>query len=126
MIVVVSSIWGLSLAALFVLWRRRSHSVLDVWLMVVMLACLCDIALAAVLNAGRFDLGFYVGRIYGLLAASFVLMALLIETGALYARLAALYEADRRRAADQISNIKARLDPVLRSSPPPVFRLHPA
>ena len=96
---------------------------LDVWLMVVMLAWLCDIALAAVLNAGRFDLGFYVGRFYGLLAASFVLMALLIETGALYARLAALYEADRRRAADQISNINARLDTVLDSSPLPVFSL---
>ncbi len=29
---------------------------------------------SAVLNAGRFDLGFYAGRIYGLLAASFVLV----------------------------------------------------
>src|SRR2546426_3619046 len=40
---------------------------------------LFDIALAAVLNAGRFDLGFYAGRVYGLLAASFVLMVLLLE-----------------------------------------------
>ncbi len=76
MITVVSSVWGLSLLALVVLWRRRPHSVLDLWLMVVMCAWLCDVALAAVLNAGRFDLGFYTGRIYGLLAASFVLLGI--------------------------------------------------
>ncbi|HEY4921653.1 MAG TPA: MASE4 domain-containing protein, partial [Xanthobacteraceae bacterium] len=123
MIGIVSSTWALSLVALAVLWRRRPHSVLDLWLMVVMCAWLFDIALAAVLNAGRFDLGFYVGRIYGLLAASFVLMALLIETSALYAQLAGLYEADRRRAADEISSINARLRTLLDSSPLPVFSL---
>jgi signal transduction histidine kinase len=96
MITVVSSVWALSLLALGLLWRRRPHSVLDVWLMVVMSAWLFDIALAAVLNAGRFDLGFYAGRIYGLLAASFVLLVLLIEHGRLYARLAAAHASERR------------------------------
>jgi hypothetical protein len=50
-------------------WRAlgcaRRHSVLDLWLMVVMCAWIFDIALSAVFNAGRFDLGFYAGRIYG-------------------------------------------------------------
>src|SRR5438876_1482375 len=64
--------------------------------MVVMCAWFFDIALAAVLNAGRFDLGFYAGRIYGLLAASFVLTALLIENGKLYVRLVAAHESERR------------------------------
>lgn len=96
MITVVSSVWALSLLALGILWRRRPHSVLDVWLMVVMSAWLFDIALSAVLNAGRFDLGFYAGRIYGLLAASFVLFALLIEHSLLYARLAEAHERERR------------------------------
>ena len=95
MITVVSSVWALSLLALGMLWRRRPHSVLDVWLMVVMSAWLFDIALSAVLNAGRFDLGFYAGRIYGLLAASFVLLVLLIEHGMLYARLAEAHERER-------------------------------
>jgi len=85
---VVTSVWLISLFALAVLWRRRPHSILDLWLIVVMSAWLFDIALAAVLNAGRFDLGFYAGRIYGLLAASIVLIALLIESGLLYSRLA--------------------------------------
>jgi signal transduction histidine kinase len=96
MIVVVSSVWAASLGALLVLWLRRPHSVLDLWLMVVMCAWLFDIALAAVLNSGRFDLGFYAGRAYGLLAASFVLVVLLLENGVLYARLAEAHSGERR------------------------------
>jgi signal transduction histidine kinase len=86
MIFVVSAVWGCSLIALAALWLRRPHSVLDLWLMVVMCAWIFDIALSAVLNAGRFDAGFYAGRIYGLLAASFVLLVLLLENTRLYAR----------------------------------------
>jgi len=88
MLTVVTATWALSLVALAAVWRRRPHSVLDLWLMVVLCAWLFDIALAAVLNHGRFDLGFYAGRIYGLLAASFVLTVLLLEHTRLYARLA--------------------------------------
>jgi signal transduction histidine kinase len=86
MIFVISAVWACSLVALFVLWRRKPHSVLDLWLMVVLCAWLFDIALAAMLNAGRFDLGFYAGRLYGLLAATFVLVVLLVENARLYAR----------------------------------------
>lgn len=105
MIVVVTSVWLLSLAALLVLWRKRPHTVLDLWLMVVMCAWLFDIALAAVLNAGRFDLGFYAGRIYGLLAATFVLVILLLENGKLYARLAQAHQSERteRLRAEEMS-----------------------
>ena len=87
MIGVVSAVWILSLAALLMLWRQRRQSVLDLWLMVVMCAWMIDIALSAVLNHARFDLGFYAGRIYGLLAASFVLLVLLVESGMLYQKL---------------------------------------
>jgi len=93
---VIALIWGLSLVALGTLWRRRPHSVLDLWLMVVLCAWLFDVGLAVVLNAGRFDLGFYAGRIYGLLAASFVLVVLLLENGMLYARLVETHEGERR------------------------------
>jgi PAS domain S-box-containing protein len=101
MIGVVSSVWSLSLAALLVLWLRRPHSVLDIWLMVVLCAWLFDIALSAILNVGRFDLGFYVGRIYGLLAATFVLAVLLVETGVLQAQLARLLALVRQHAASE-------------------------
>jgi hypothetical protein len=55
--------------------------------MVTLLAWSIDVALSAALNGGRYDLGFYAGRLYGLAAAAFVLVVLLLETTALYARL---------------------------------------
>jgi len=101
MLGVVSTVWCLSLAALMVLWLRRPHSVLDVWLMVVMSAWLFDIALSAILNVARFDVGFYLGRIYGLSAASFVLAVLLIDNVGLQAKLARLLGRSRREAASE-------------------------
>ena len=84
----VAAVWLLPLVALGFLWRRKPHSILDLWLMVVMAAVFFAVGLSAVFNAGRFDLGFYAGRVYGLLAASFVLVVLLLEHAALQMRLA--------------------------------------
>ena len=110
LIVVVSVVWLASLVALGLLyWRRRPCTVLDLWLMVVMCAWLLDIALSAMLNAGRFDLGFYAGRIYGLLAASFVLGRLLLENGKLYAQLVDVHAQERRRAVD-LQQLTRRLE----------------
>ena len=108
MIGVVSAVWLLSLAALFVLWLRRPHSVIDVWLMVVLCAWLFDIALSAIVNVARFDLGFYVGRIYGLCAASFVLAVLLFDNVALQAQLSRLLRTLRRQAARKGSPHRTR------------------
>jgi len=96
---VVPALWLLSLAALLVLWFRRPHSVIDVWLMVVLCAWLFDIALSAMLNVVRFDLGFYAGRIYGLCAASFVLAVLLVDNVSLQAKMSVLLKGLRRQAA---------------------------
>jgi PAS domain S-box-containing protein len=125
MIIVVSSVWFSSLAALVVLWWRKPHSVLDVWLMVVMVAWLFDVALSAVLNAGRFDVGFYAGRAYGLAAATFVLIVLLVENVALYVQLARTHREERQRHAAEISSVNARLRTVLESSPLPIFSADP-
>jgi signal transduction histidine kinase len=95
-VVVASGSWILCLVALAALWQRRPHSLLDVWLLVVVCAWLFDIALAAVLNGGRFDLGWYAGRVYGLLSASFVLVVLLTENAMLYRRLVEAHENERR------------------------------
>ncbi|MFI5014278.1 MAG: diguanylate cyclase domain-containing protein [Hyphomicrobiales bacterium] len=100
MAVVISTVWLLSFAALLLLLRRRPYCVLDLWLIVVICAWLFDIALSAALNAGRFDLGFYAGRVYGLMAASFILLVLLTHNGILYARLIAAHERERRQAAE--------------------------
>jgi diguanylate cyclase (GGDEF)-like protein len=100
MAVVISTVWLLGLLALFALLRRRPYCVLDLWLLVVICAWLFEIALSVGLNAGRFDFGFYAGRIYGLMAASFVLMALLTHNGILYARLIAAHERERRQSIE--------------------------
>ncbi|OHX10656.1 hypothetical protein BI347_19200 [Chromobacterium sphagni] len=84
---VATGLWTLTLLAFAMICLRRARTLLDVWLTVVMFSWLCDIALSTLLNARRFDVGFYVGRGYGLLAASFVLVVLLLENGKLYARL---------------------------------------
>lgn len=43
MILVISTVWILSAVALVVLWLRRPHTMLDLWLMVVMCAWIFDI-----------------------------------------------------------------------------------
>jgi PAS domain S-box-containing protein len=108
MIGVVSAVWALSLAALLVLWFRRPHSVIDVWLMVVLCAWLFEIALSAMVNVARFDLGFYAGRIYGLFAASFVLAVLLTDNVALQARMSGLLAMLRQQSASDRSRHSER------------------
>ncbi|WP_298256988.1 PAS domain S-box protein [Bradyrhizobium sp.] len=92
------TVWLLNLAALAVLRLRQRHSVLDVWLMVVLCAWLFDVASSALLNSNRYDLGFYIGRLYGLTAASFVLGVLLLQNINLQARLSRLLHTLRRES----------------------------
>jgi signal transduction histidine kinase len=96
----VLGIWGASLVALVLLRRGRSFSVLDLWLLVVVCAWIFDVGLSTVFNAKRFDLGFYAGRLYGLLAASFVLGMLLLENTNLYAKLVGMHQQQRLKTAE--------------------------
>jgi signal transduction histidine kinase/CheY-like chemotaxis protein len=111
-VVVINTVWLLSAAAVPLLWRRKPHSVLDLWLMVVMLAWVFDIGLSGVFNAARFDLGFYAGRLYGLAAASVVLIVIVLETRTLYARLATTL-AEARDAADRRAAELAQMNATL-------------
>jgi signal transduction histidine kinase/CheY-like chemotaxis protein/HPt (histidine-containing phosphotransfer) domain-containing protein len=99
MITVVGGVWLASVVAAIALVSRRERTSLDVWLTVVMFAWIFDIGLSAVFNAGRFDLGFYAGRLYGLMAASLVLVVLLVQNGALY-RQARDFNRELRRAKE--------------------------
>jgi diguanylate cyclase (GGDEF)-like protein len=81
------TILTLSALALFALLRRRERTVLDVWLMVVISIWLFDIILSAVVSSSRYDLGWYAGRSYGLVAACCLLIILLFEMNRLYDRL---------------------------------------
>ncbi|HLH48440.1 MAG TPA: GGDEF domain-containing protein [Roseiarcus sp.] len=109
MTIVVSDVLGLGLFALAILWLRRPYFVLDLWIMVVMCASICEVALSAALNAGRFDLGFYIGCAYGLFASSVMIMALPLENGRLYERLKeAAGELGRLATTDALTGVANR------------------
>jgi|HubBroStandDraft_1064217.scaffolds.fasta_scaffold48436_1 signal transduction histidine kinase len=116
MIFTVAVVWSLCLLALVTLFVRRPHSILDLWLMVMLCAWLCDIALSAMLNAGRFDLGYYVGRLYGLSASTFVLGSLVLETVTLYRRLARSLDVERREREHRMREMRSELIHVSRLS----------
>src|SRR6202048_3698792 len=84
----------LSVAALIVLWVQR-RSVLDLWLMVGMCAYVIEICLIAFPVPVRFSLGWYAGRVFGLVSGSLVLFVLLYEITTLYARLLRAVVAER-------------------------------
>jgi diguanylate cyclase (GGDEF)-like protein len=101
--------WPIALLALTIMLHRGARSVLDLWVMVVISVQVLEVALSATLNGGRFDLGFYLGRIYGLMAVSVVLLVLLIEHGRLYGQLVAKQSELRRLSvADPLTAIANR------------------
>jgi signal transduction histidine kinase len=85
----------LIVVALIVLWMRR-RSVLDLWLMVVMCAYLIEIYLITFPVPVRYSIGWYSGRIFGLVSSSLVLFVLLYEITMLYAQLLRAVLAQRR------------------------------
>jgi len=130
---VVGSVWATSLGAIFVLMYHRPYSILDLSLIVVMFAWVLDIALSAGLNASRYDVGFYIGRLHGLCAALFVLIVILVENSKLYGRLAEashtlrlyLHELDTRaqERTSELASANRRLEAILQASPVGIFML---
>jgi C4-dicarboxylate-specific signal transduction histidine kinase len=74
------------MAALILLWIRR-HTVLGLWLMVVMCLYVVEVPLSYYPAPIRFSLGWYAVRILGVISSSLVLIVLLYEITTLYARL---------------------------------------
>ena len=100
--------WVLTAVAILVLWARRPHSVLDLWILMTLLVMLFEIGLVAILNSGRFDLGFYAGRIYGVTGSLFVLVVLLVEQGGLHAGLLDAHERARAQIAARETEARYR------------------
>ena len=80
--------WLLTVAALVAISRLRGSTVLDVWLLVVLANYFVEIALVGIFNSGRYDVGFYAGRLFALGASTCVLGLLLFEQARLYSQLA--------------------------------------
>jgi len=111
------AVWVLTLLAMVLLWRREQR-VMDLWLMLVMWIWLFDIALSAVIGSTRFDLGFYAGRIFGLIAASFLLVTLIVEMAQMYASAVGaaasaeqrLAQLERARRPLEVKSVKKATD----------------
>jgi signal transduction histidine kinase len=85
----------LSTLAIILLWIRRK-SLLDLWLMVVMLVFLTEVLISSFPVAARFSLGWYAGRTCSLLSGSLILFVLLYEITIVYARLIGAVRAQSR------------------------------
>lgn len=96
---------ALLLGAIFLLARGRK-ALLDVWLMVAMGAWLLEILLVMSTSA-RYSLGWYSGRVAGMLSGVFVLVALLVETSRLYVQLAISAAMQRQQREGQLMSLDA-------------------
>lgn len=107
--------WTLDLIALIALWRRRTANLLELWVTASACAWLFDTGLAALLNHARFDVGWYLGRIYGLLAAAFILIQLLSNHYVLVRRLASEHTGLQRTLVERGNDDERRSALALRS-----------
>lgn len=94
------------LAIVILLTRHRSQ--LDIWVALVVFSLTIELLLISYLGGGvRLSVGWWAGRTYGLLAASIVLMVLLVESIHVYGRLAQTVAAERRARRGQMTAVEA-------------------
>ena len=96
---------SLALLALLVLFVRR-RTVLDLWLMVVLLAWIPNFLVAAVASSVRFSLGWYAARGFALAASCMLLSVLLTEMTFLYSRLASALTLQRRERGNRLMSVE--------------------
>jgi signal transduction histidine kinase len=97
---------SLGAAALLLLYVRR-RTILDLWLIVILLVWWPNFILPAFITIVRFTLGWYVARGFALFASSTLLIVLLAESMALYARLANNIRLLGRERAERLTSLDA-------------------
>ena len=98
--------WLWSCAVLAVLWVRR-RTILDLWLMVVLLACMPNFLIAILGNSARFTVGWYASRCFILVGSCMLLSVLFVETMFLYSRLASAMMLQRRERTNRLLSVDA-------------------
>ncbi|WP_133498686.1 MASE4 domain-containing protein [Cognatilysobacter terrigena] len=79
--------WLVHLVAIACMARRvQRRRLIDLWIAVALTADAIDLGLSGLLVTGRYQLGFYVGRMYGLITAVAVLTLLLLYAAELQRR----------------------------------------
>ena len=92
-------------AIALVLLFSRMRTILDVWLAVTVFMSSPDYSWTFFFSGLRFSLGCYVARSYPLIASFTVLVALLVETTMLYARLASAIALQLRERAHRVMSV---------------------
>lgn len=92
--------------ALAVLWCQQ-RSVLDLWLMVIVLALGSELIINGLFITDRFTLGWYVSRIFSLITSTLLLIVLLDESMRLYGRIARSNAMLLREQNNRLMNLEA-------------------
>ena len=85
----------------------RKRTILDLWLMVTLLACMPNFLVAMIGSSVRFTVGWYAARGFILVGSCMLLTVLLIETMVLYSRLASALTLQRRERANRLFSVEA-------------------
>jgi signal transduction histidine kinase len=99
-------LWSFSAVVLLLLFLRR-RTILDLWLIVILLAWWPNFILPVFVTVIRFTLGWYISRVLALLSSSALLFVLLAETAELYGRLANTILLLRREQSDRLMSVEA-------------------
>src|SRR3981189_1952947 len=100
------ALWLWGAAVLVVLFVRR-RTILDLWLMVTLLACMPNFLVAMIGNSVRFTFGWYAARCFVLGRSCMLLIVLPVETIFLYSRLASAITLQRRERSNRLLSVDA-------------------
>lgn len=99
---------ALTLYAVGIVALLRRRDALDPWICLVLFSLVIELLLLSFVSSGtRLSLGWWAGRLYGLIAAGIVLLVLLSDTTAVYARLAQSLAAARRGRENRLTAMEA-------------------
>jgi len=99
-------LWSFSALVLLLLVIRR-RTILDLWLIVILLAWWPNFILPIFVTVVRFTLGWYISRVLALMSSFTLLVVLLTETSELYGRLANTILLLRREQSDRLMSVEA-------------------
>jgi len=100
------AMWLLNALAILLLFLRM-RTILDLWLIVAVYVAIPDLGLAFFYPVVRFSVGWYMAKIYILIASCTVLVVLLWETTVVYARLASAIIMQRRERSNRLMSVEA-------------------
>jgi signal transduction histidine kinase len=115
-------LWATNFAAFILLFVRR-RTILDLWLIVVLFAWWPNFLVAAAHRVVRFSAGWYTARFVALVASSTLLIVLLAESTALYARLASALARLRREQEMKITSAQAIVAAIAHEIKQPLTRI---